>query len=213
MTHAYDENYLGRVQKSCGDMLHFAVHDMGWDIDKFYSAFIRTGVARRIESGDPSFLAGKSGYEMAYDVYYYTTGSECDIIPDYVYGKSPEYFAGWAIAYYSWYESVSFSQIQRIMPIKSIVSKYIPYHEMDIMSFVDMVNQTLQKQRQESLLKRMRTYANLTQKQLAEQSGVSQRMIEQYEQGRKSLAHASVQSVKNLSIALGCSIDDLIAYE
>ncbi len=56
----------------------------------------------------------------------------------------------------------------------------------------------------------MRKYAQLTQKMLAERSGVSQRMIEQYEQGRKELKHASAETVVRLSRVLNCSVNDLL---
>ncbi len=210
MTHAYDEIYLGKAQKAMGDMLHFAVHDMKWNINKYYAAFISTGVSHKVETGEPRYTVGMSGYELAYDVYYILTGAECDIKPDYVYGKSPEYFAGWAVAYYSWFKGVSFSSVNMVVPIDGIVSMYTPYHEMDISQFVEAMDGRIQKSREESMLKRLRLYAELTQKQLAERSGVSQRMIEQYEQGRKNLSHASAESVKNLSVALDCRMEDLI---
>ncbi len=209
MTRAYDEIYLGRTQKAMGDMLHFAVHDMKWDINKYYSAFISTGVSHKVETGVPKYTVGMSGYELAYDVYFKLTGAECDIKPNYVYGKSPEYFAGWSVAYYSWFRDVSFSSVNMAVHIDEVVSMYTPYHEMDITQFVEAMDEKMQRFRDESLLKRLRLYAELTQKQLAERSGVSQRMIEQYEQGRKNLSHASAESVRNLSVALGCRMEDL----
>ena len=143
-------------------------------------------------------------------VYYRLTGAECEVAPEYVYGKSPEYFAGWSAAYYSWYKDISFSDINRVVPIDKIVDLYHPYHEMDVMRFVDYMDEKMSAYYKESQLKRLRIYANLTQKMLSEKSGVSQRMIEQYEQGRKDLAHASAKTVKNLADALVCDIEDLI---
>ncbi|MBO4883312.1 MAG: helix-turn-helix transcriptional regulator [Lachnospiraceae bacterium] len=59
-------------------------------------------------------------------------------------------------------------------------------------------------------LARLRAYANLTQKMLAEKSGVSVRMIEHYEQGKKDINHASAETIYKLSKALGCKMEDLI---
>ncbi len=56
----------------------------------------------------------------------------------------------------------------------------------------------------------MRAYAGLTQKMLAEKTGVSVRMIEQYEQGRKDINHASAETVYKLAKSLGCSMEELI---
>ncbi len=62
-------------------------------------------------------------------------------------------------------------------------------------------------------LTRLRSYANLTQKMLAEKSGVSVRMIEHYEQGKKDINKASAETVYKLSQALGCSMEDLIKIQ
>ncbi|MBR7090009.1 MAG: helix-turn-helix transcriptional regulator [Lachnospiraceae bacterium] len=59
-------------------------------------------------------------------------------------------------------------------------------------------------------LARLRSYADLTQKMLAEKSGVSVRMIEHYEQGKKDINHASAETIFRLSKALGCKMEDLI---
>ncbi len=211
MMHAYDEMYLSKAQQAMGDMLHFAVHDLKWDIEKFYAAFIFTGLAESVKNGNPKYVVGMSGYELAYEVYFRLTGAECKIKPNYVYGKSPEYFAGWAVAYYSWYRNISFSAVERVVPIKDIVTLYVPYHEMDIMQFVDHIDERMSQERKETTLKRLRLYAELTQKELAEKTGVSQRMIEQYEQNRKDLSHASVITVIKLANALSCDVNDLIS--
>ncbi len=210
MIHAYDKSYLSKTQRAMGDMLHFAAYDLKWDISKFYNAFISTGLAHSVETGTPAYTVGKSGYELAFEVYYRLTGSECEVSPVYVFEKSPEYFAGWSVAYYSWYTNTPFEKINRVTPITSIIDMYNPYHEMDITHFVEVIDARISAYNNEAQLKRMRKYAQLTQKMLAERSGVSQRMIEQYEQGRKELKHASAETVVRLSRVLNCSVNDLL---
>lgn len=210
MTHAYDEIYLSKTRRAMGDMLHFAAYDLKWDISKFYNAFISTGLAHSVEIGTPEYTVGRSGYELAFEVYYRLTGAECEVSPVYVFGKTPEYFAGWAVAYYSWYRNTPFEMIDRFAPIASIIDMYNPYHEMDIMHFVEALDSRMYDHKGEVQLKRLRKYANLTQKMLAARSGVSQRMIEQYEQGRKDLKHASAETVIRLAHALDCSAEELI---
>lgn len=210
MTHAYDEIYLNSIRQAMGDMLHFAVHDMGWDIDKFYDCFIRSGVASEMEAQEPLYGVGRSGYEIALDVYYRITGIESDVEPEYVYGRSPEFFAGWSVAYYSWVRSKSYSEINLAVPITDVIAMYNPFHEMDISQFVIEINNRMEEYREESRLKRLRAYASLTQRELAERSGVSKRMIEQYEQGRKSLKNASAYTVIKLADALSCDCRELL---
>ncbi len=63
---------------------------------------------------------------------------------------------------------------------------YDPFHEMDVMQFVIALDDKMKEYREES-----------------------RRMIEQYEQGRKSLSNAAASTVSNLAEALGCSMSEL----
>ena len=53
-------------------------------------------------------------------------------------------------------------------------------------------------------------YAGLSQKELAEKTGIPLRTIQQYEQGQKDLTHASAESVVRLAKALYCGVEDII---
>lgn len=59
-------------------------------------------------------------------------------------------------------------------------------------------------------IKQERIRVGLTQKQLSEISGVDIRMIQHYEQGSKSLAKASAETVLALATALGTTVEALI---
>ena len=87
---------------------------------------------------------------------------------------------------------------------------YHPYHEADITKFVDEMDRRISVRTTQSRLARLRAYAGLTQKALADRSGVSVRMIQQYEQGQKKLAHAHADVVVRLSKALYCNIEELL---
>ena len=149
-------------------------------------------------------------------VYYRLTGAECEVAPEYVYGKSPEYFAGWSAAYYSWYKDISFSDINRVVPIDKIVDLYHPYHEMDVMRFVDYMDEKMSAYYKESQLKRLRIYANLTQKMLSEKSGVSQRMIEHKVREKRydgTMPDASPVILSEEEELLVCQVIDTIIEE
>ena len=94
--------------------------------------------------------------------------------------------------------------------MSEILEMYQPYHEADIQKFGEEMDYRIQTRDDESRLARLRSYAKLTQKALAERSGVSVRMIEQYEQGKKSLNKASAETVLNLAKVLHCRVEDLI---
>lgn len=60
------------------------------------------------------------------------------------------------------------------------------------------------------MLKRFREDAGLSQSKLAEQSGVSVRMIQHYEQGVKDINKAEALTVYRLAQALNCYMEDLL---
>lgn len=66
------------------------------------------------------------------------------------------------------------------------------------------------KEKYKSRLKFMREDKGWTQVKLAEESGVSVRMIQAYEQGFKDINKASVVSVLSLAEALECDVYDVI---
>lgn len=59
-------------------------------------------------------------------------------------------------------------------------------------------------------LQKLRTNKGLSQKQLAELSGINLRVIQHYEQGSHNLNHARIDTIMRLAIALDCKIMDLI---
>lgn len=60
------------------------------------------------------------------------------------------------------------------------------------------------------MLKEVRLLKKMTQKELAEKSGVSLRMIQHYEQGVKDIKKAAAETVSKLADVLGCDADDII---
>lgn len=96
------------------------------------------------------------------------------------------------------------------MPIAKIRDMYMPYHEMDIRSFVEHMDVLIAKARPDTNLKRYRKLANLSQSMLAKSSGVPVRTIQQYEQRQKNINKAQAESLLMLASALSCDPTDLI---
>lgn len=202
---AYDKNYLEKARVSLGRMLDFAVYDLNYNITDFFNMFITSGVAKRFERGDSSILTGKSGVELAYLVL--DSSSEKNdkkIKPRYTSNRSSEYWTGWALAYYQWYTSLSFSEIIKYIPIQNIVAMYSKYHEMDIRQFVDEMSRLYYSMKKNTNLKEKRLQAGLSQSQLAELSAVPLRTIQQYEQRQKNINSAKLETVVALSKVLSC---------
>ncbi|MGI6081106.1 MAG: helix-turn-helix domain-containing protein [Candidatus Avilachnospira sp.] len=210
MIHAYDKVYLEKARISAGRMLDFSVNDLHYDIGDFFELFIKTGIAERFERGDFTLIAGMSGVELAYEVFEKAGIAIERVKPRYTSDRSKEFWTGWALAYYQWYTSESFAEITKYIPIKDIVALYSPYHEMDIRQFVDKMNELYRKAKPETNLKLRRKRAGLSQRELAEQTGISVRTIQQYEQRQKSINKAQGEYLALLAKALCCNVEDLI---
>lgn len=68
----------------------------------------------------------------------------------------------------------------------------------------------ISRQPHRSKLQKYRLLQGYTQKELAEQTGVALRMIQQYEQGAKDIKKASAITVYALANRLHCSMEDLL---
>lgn len=210
MMHAYDKIYLDKARTALGRMLDFAVYDLHYDIDIFFELFLTSGVSSRFETGDFTVLAGMSGVELAYEVLECSGIATARVTPNYTIDRSEEYWTGWALAYYQWETALSFTEIIHYIPIKDIMALYSPYHEMDIRHFVDRMNELYKAAKPDTNLKLLRKNAGLSQRDLAEQSGIPVRTIQQYEQRQKNINKAQGEYLVALTKVLCCKIEDLI---
>ena len=210
MIRAYDKVYLEKARTALGRMLDFAVYDLQYDIADFFHLFLSSGVADRFGKGDFSVIVGMSGVELAYLVLDTVQDNLDRIKPQYTMDRSEEYWTGWALAYYQWETALSFEDIIQHIPIKTILSLYSPYHEMDIRQFCDKMNELYRSAQPETNLKLLRQKAGLSQRELAELSGIPVRTIQQYEQRQKNINKAKAEYLIMLSQTLCCGIDQLI---
>lgn len=210
MIHAYDKVYLEKARASLGRMLDFAVYDLKLGLVEFFELFITSGVAEQFGMGDYSLIAGMSGVELAYLVLEKSGQNVERIRPHYSVDRSEEYWTGWALAYYQWETGRSFHEIIGYVPIMDIKALYSPYHEMDIRQFRDKMDELYRTAKPNTNLKILRQKAGLTQRELAEFSGVPLRTIQQYEQRQKDIDKAQGEYLVVLARTLCCRIEDLL---
>ena len=210
MTHAYQEIYLSKAQSVLGDAFDYAVNTCGIPGNDFVKLFITSSVSKRMENGEPAYLAGKSGIEIVVEIVAETKGQELQIEPQDHFGRSKEYWIGWAIAYYQWYSSRKYNDIFKVISFEDLQKMYYTLHEADITKFADIVDVRMKEYFYETNLKRIRTAYGFTQAELAERSGVSLRSIQMYEQRNKNINKASVDTMYSLAKVLGCTMEDLI---
>lgn len=210
--HAYNEMYLDDARQNLGDMIDYAVCDLGFEPDEFFGWFITSGIASRFEKGNPKYVGGMSGYELVDAVLRATNISYKKKEPSYSDSKGKEYWAGWILAYYQWLTNKRFKDIiKNGLTLSTVLSMYI-LHEADESKFVTCANEIIErnKNNRNSRLQEIRKARGFTQQQLSDASGVSLRMIQLYEQKQSDISKAQVNIAINLAKALGCDIEDII---
>ena len=210
MTHAYQEIYLSKAQSTLGDAFDYAVNVCGMNGSTFTKLFCASSVSKRMENGEPAYIAGKSGTEIVLEVVSETMGKSLSAKSHEHMGRSREYWIGWAAAYYQWHSGRKYSDIFKVIPFQDMQKMYYTLHEADITKFVEIADQLTKNHFTETNLKRIRTAYGCTQAELAKRSGVSLRSIQMYEQRNKDINKASVETVLSLAKVLGCTIEDLI---
>ncbi len=210
MTHAYQEIYLSKAQTVLGDAFDYAINSCSLSGEAFIKMFIASSVSKKIENGEPAYIAGKSGIEIAMEIVSETTGQELDTEPHESIGRSREYWIGWAVAYYQWYSGRKFSDIFKVLSFEDLQKMYYTLHEADITKFTDIVDARIKEFFPDTNLKRIRTAYGCTQAELSRRSGVSLRSIQMYEQRNKDINKANAETLYRIAKVLGCTIEDLI---
>ena len=139
-----------------------------------------------------------------------TTGKQFSKERDYDLSRSPEYWIGWAVAYYQWFSGRRYNQIFKALPFQDMEKMYYTLHEADVSKIADIAQNRVKEVFPDTNLKRIRTTYGFTQSELARRSQVSLRAIQMYEQRQKDINKASIETIHRLSKVLGCTMEDLI---
>ena len=207
---AYDEAYIADAQNILGHAVDFAVMTLGIDPDAFANAFIVSDISRQFADGNPRYVAGMNGCELARQILSEIKIPYTDTEDAMFLDKSPEYWAGWVLAYYQWYSLRSFMDILTAVPLSRMIEMYPAYHEMDIRQFADHMDETMKKVYPETRLKMHRTNNHLSQSELAANSGVALRQIQLFEQKQRDINNTAAITLFQLSKALHCRMEELL---
>lgn len=140
MARAYKKTYLNGAMRNLGVMLDCGVRKYGYPISDFYDKFLSCDVSRQFANGNPRYLVGLSGAELA-DMVVQESGSPISEKNDGTYIVGPEYWAGWVLAYYQWRSRRSFAYMQRKgLGINKVMSMYNPLHEADLTKFANVAD-------------------------------------------------------------------------
>ena len=128
-------------------MMDCGVRKYGYPIEEFYDKFISSGVSRQFAAGNPRYLVGMSGAELA-DLVVEASGGTVSKDNDGTYTVGPEYWSGWALAYYHWLSRRSFAYMRsRGLSINEVMGMYYPLHEADLSKFADAADSIIERNR------------------------------------------------------------------
>lgn len=209
MIRAYDLIYLEPAQENLAVLFDYTVNYLRVPITSLYRGFLESPIVRKFEQGDFNVLVGKSGIELSREIF-------SDSFVDIKYqpeGKSEEYWLGYSLAFFQWYTNLSFRKLNQYIKIDELLSMYHPYHEMDLNKFIERITEIYNERKRYTNLQIYRKMLKYSRRALSLMSGVPERTIEQYEQKRKNINKASVETVVALARALKCPIEDLLEIE
>ena len=201
MIRAYNEIYLDDAMQTLAEMFSYVPNARQADV--LFQHFVMSGVAYQFGRGNPRYI-NMPPQALFEEV----VGKKMPMIQPYSYGRSPEYWCGFVLAYYQWYTGLGFEQIGRRLPPSRIIAMYNPLHEASMEKFVEVANSIVFQK--ETNLARYRKTANLSQRELAKYSQVSLRAIQLYEQRQLDINMAPAIKLFQLSRVLGCYIEDLL---
>ena len=213
MIHAYSENYLDDAMRNLGEAFDFAHTVCRLDLDSFFAMFINSGIADLFGNGHPKYVAGLSGTELAMEVMRKSGLNPDGLQAQVEYDYSPEYWTGWALAYFQWFTKRPFKNIAECVTLAEILQLYPTLHEASEEKFVETLNCLIHNKNLPTRLQKRRKDAGLTQKELAERSGVKLRTIQQYEMRAKNINKAAAETLLQLAQTLYCSMEDLLEYD
>ncbi len=204
---AYDDSIVGYAMENLGAALDYSVNGLGIEGQEFLNLFLSTGVAAEFGNGNPRYVTGMSGRQMADSVYRICGKSTIKIDGEYHGDYTAEYWCGWIIAYYQWFSGISFKKIFLAIDFQTLMDLYGVLHEADITKAASVIDGVV---RAESFLARMRRNRKMSQSALAKASGVSLRSIQLYEQRKNDINRAQYNNLLALSKALYCNIEDIL---
>ena len=210
MTRAYSDLYIEEAMSNLADMMDYGVNVLGEEMEQFYSRFLASRVAGQISCGNPKYLC-MPGIRLA-TLVAKQTGIEAEEVEAVTSVFSEEYWIGSAMAYLQWYFNMSFQSLHtKGVTASSIVPYCFVLRNEDLSRTVEVAEKMLKEyDKAHTPLKTARKNAGLTQRQLAEQSGVPLRTIRAYEQSRIVGGRASAQGMYNIASVLGCPLDYLL---
>lgn len=145
MAHAYSKLYIADARKNLGDYYDFAVNGNYCTLEDAVDLLEKSTIARQFGKGNPKYIAGRTGRELFLDAQFLLGLPEREEPYHRGLQKPPEYWFGWAVAYYQWLRNIPFKAIFEKIPPQDILNLYWPLHEADERKFIEALDMRMAK--------------------------------------------------------------------
>ena len=221
---AYNRSYLENVKSNLGAMLDCGINTLEFGPRDFYNMFLDSDMSDKINRGDAYSICTLGGVELAeYVVCFAMSNSK------YIHVKkasdpafnqhlndaiinvnSKEYWAGTVIAEYAWEKNMSYQELDGYISVEEVIALYKDFANADSLVINIRLDEMLNAKKKVAKLKLRREMLGLSQSELAQQSGIPLRTLQQYEQRRKNINNAKAVYLVDLASVLRCEVRDLI---
>lgn len=124
-TPAYSDLYIEDARKTIAHSFDYAVKKLNYSLEEYAELFANFEYIDLIETGNPHYVAGMSGIELAKEICG-KTGERYGRIP---YNPGLEYWTGWILSYYQWSRNIAYKTILSKFPIERFRMAYPTFHE------------------------------------------------------------------------------------
>jgi len=221
---AYNRSYLENVKSNLGAMLDCGINTLEFGPRDFYNMFLDSDMSDKINRGDAYSICTLGGVELAEYVVCFAMNNSKYIhvkkasdpafnqhLNDAIINvNSKEYWAGTVIAEYAWEENMSYQELDGYISVEEVIALYKDFANADSLVINIRLDEMLNAKKKVAKLKLRREMLGLSQSELAQQSGIPLRTLQQYEQRRKNINNAKAVYLVDLASVLRCEVRDLI---
>lgn len=125
MNTAYNALYINDARKIIAHSFDYAVKKMSVPLEQYVNSFINFKYISLIENGDPHYVAGISGIELAKEICN-KQGIKYGLLE---YNPGIEYWIGWILSYYQWSRNLKFKDILSKFNLERFKKAYPTFHE------------------------------------------------------------------------------------
>lgn len=136
---AYSELYVNDAQKTIAHSFDYAVNKIKISLEDYAKRFAYFKYIKLIETGDPHYIAGMSGIELAKEICN-KEGVKYGRLP---YKPGLEFWIGWILSYYQWSRNMSYKNILEKFPIERFIMAFPTFHEQNKKRMLEYMDEVI----------------------------------------------------------------------